>query len=644
MPLNPGKVSSISTHSLLLNAYRLGVWQPRLATPSYLIHRQNHNSSQTFLKSHNSPLSRASVVSVASSVTPSTEVIQEVDKCYNKLDLTFENAREAFKSKTNFELFRALLVLRLCSVDFLVQQNQRILQLLRKTLGPTLFKRILKSTFYGHFVAGENLEEIAPTVQKIRNFGVKSILDYSVESDISQEEAEEKAVEGIVGDQEIPQAVEGVVDEKTIEATHQRYTVHKEFGDRRVDVINARTYFYTSEKECDKNVEVFCNCIDAVAEATRREGFTAIKLTALGRPQLLLKLSETIAQTQNFFKALTGSTWENLVLGKISEDKFLKRLKEFGIKTDSKMVQEWFKMVDFDDDGFVDYYDWGRLLDENKELTSMFSVLNIKTGKVEPLIQNLSQEEEQEFANMMQRLVHVADYAQEKGVRIMIDAEQTYFQPAISRLTVALMRKYNKNGGQILNTYQAYLKNALSNIEIDMHLARRENFHFGCKLVRGAYMDQERKRAKAVGYEDPINPTYESTNDMYNKCLGRIIKEREERGVGQVSVMVASHNEQSVRNAVQMMKDSVIAPSERVICFAQLYGMCDQISFSLGQAGYSVYKYVPYGPVEDVLPYLSRRALENGSMLKKVQRERNLLWREFKRRLLSGQFIYNVPT
>jgi hypothetical protein len=205
MPLNPGKVSSKNTHTILFNAYRLSVWQPRLATPPYLIHRQSHNNSQPFLKPQNSLLSRASVVSVASPVTPSAEAIQEVDKCYNKLDLTFENAREAFKSKTNFELFRALLVLRLCSMDFLVQQNQRILQFLRKTLGPTLFKRVLKSTFYGHFVAGENLEEIAPTVQKIRNFGVKSILDYSVESDISQEEAEEKAVEGIVGDQEIPQ-------------------------------------------------------------------------------------------------------------------------------------------------------------------------------------------------------------------------------------------------------------------------------------------------------------------------------------------------------------------------------------------------------------------------------------------------------
>lgn len=112
------------------------------------------------------------------------------------------------------------------------------------------------------------------------------------------------AVEGIVGEETVPEviAIQNVVDPQTIEDTHQRYSVHKEFGDRRVDNPSARTYFYLGERECDKNADIFCNSIDAVAEATNGQGFTAIKLTALGRPQLLLKLSETIAQTQNFFK------------------------------------------------------------------------------------------------------------------------------------------------------------------------------------------------------------------------------------------------------------------------------------------------------------------------------------------------------
>ena len=579
-------------------------------------------------------------------VPPSTKSVarDEVHECYNRLDLNFENSKEAFKSKTNYDLIRGLLVFRLCTYDFLVTHNQRLLHILRKTLGAKLFQYALKATFYGHFVAGETQKEVAPIAEKLSKFGVKAILDYSVETDISQEEAEEKAIEGIVGEEELPDAISkpAFMDQKAVDITHQRYTVHKEFGDRRVDVISARTYFYAGETECDKNVEVFCNCIDAVAETTKSQGFIAIKLTALGRPQLLLKLSETIAQTQNFFKAITGSTWENLVLSRLSEEEFMKRLEEFGIKID--FVKDWFKIVDFDEDGFVDFYDWGRLLDDNPDMSSMFQVINIKSGRLEPLIFNLSKDEHQECTNMMQRLVHIADYATTKGVRIMIDAEQTYFQPAISRLTMALMRKYNKNGGQILNTYQTYLKSALNTITIDMHLARRENFHFGCKLVRGAYMDQERKRAAAIGYEDPINANYAATSDMYNRCLERIVDERDARGTGHVSVMVASHNEESVQRAVQLMKERCIAPSERVVCFAQLYGMCDQVSFPLGQAGYSVYKYLPYGPVEEVLPYLSRRAQENGSLLKTMGKERRMLWEELKRRLFSGQFIYTPPT
>ncbi|CAD5219666.1 unnamed protein product [Bursaphelenchus okinawaensis] len=594
---------------------------------------------------HRSQLRQSATTTVSATGTAPAALSKEVDRCYNKLDLQFDNGKEAFKSKSNWEIVRALIILHACGINYLVQNNQQVLSSLRKLVGPTLFKKILKSTFYGHFVAGEDRHEVLPTADKLARFGVKSILDYSVETDISQEEAEEKAVEGIVGEESIPDVIanQQFVDQKQVDATHQRYSVHKEFGDRRVDVVSARTYFYQGERECDKNADIFCNSIDAVKEATKGQGFIAIKLTALGRPQLLLKLSEMIAQTQHFFKALTGSTWENMVLSKISEEDFLRRLKEFGIRTDSKFVKEWFKMADFDADGFVDFYDWGRLLDLSEDMT-MFQVFNIKTGNLEPLIVNMTKNELEECHNMMQRLVRVADHATAQGVRIMVDAEQTYFQPAISRLAVALMRKYNNNGGRVLNTYQAYLKNALTNMKIDMHLARRENFHFGCKLVRGAYMEQERKRADAVGYEDPINVNYNATTQMYHRCLDAIVQERAERGPGTVSVMVATHNEESVRYAVQLMKDNAVAPSERSICFAQLYGMCDQVSFPLGQAGFSVYKYLPFGPVEDVLPYLSRRAQENGSILKTAGKERQMLWAELKRRLASGQFIYNTPS
>lgn len=115
-----------------------------------------------------------------------------------------------------------------------------------------------------------------------------------------------------------------------MEETRERYKPHKEFGDRRKDVVSARTYFYESEPECDRNADVFCSCIDAVAEATSGQGFMAVKVTALGRPALLLQLSEVIAQTQLFYKALTGSTWHNLVQSKLSEKDFMQRLQVGG--------------------------------------------------------------------------------------------------------------------------------------------------------------------------------------------------------------------------------------------------------------------------------------------------------------------------
>ncbi|CAK5108467.1 unnamed protein product [Meloidogyne enterolobii] len=517
---------------------------------------------------------------------------REVENCYKRIDLSFENAKEAFKSKSNLDLARALLVFRCCQIDWLVQNNQRILRVLRKVLGQELFKRLLKSTFYGHFVAGEALDEVSSTVSKLQSFGIKSILDYSVEADISSAEAQEKAVEGIKEEEEtkIPEALELLAEQVhdpnvQPEETHKQFSVYKEFGDRRELVVSARTYFYSGESECDRNAEMFCRCIDATSQATQGQGFIAIKLTALGRPRLFIRLSEAIAQMQNLFKVITGSSWENLFLSQITEAQLLEKLNEFGVKTDSVAVREWFKQVDFDDNGIVDFFEWGQLLDLEergavKQLDKMFQILNIKTGRLEPLIQNLSKTEMRECANMMGRLNKVADHAFERGIRIMVDAEQTYFQPAISRLTNALMRRHNRERGQVLNTYQAYLRSCLSDLLIDLNLAKRENFHFSCKLVRGAYMEQERLRAATVGYEDPINPTCEATSEMYHKCLAAIVDEWLERGRSSASVMVASHNLDSIRYAVELSKKWKIAPSERVICFGQLYGMCDVVGFS----------------------------------------------------------------
>lgn len=548
------------------------------------------------------------------------------------VDLSFNNAEEAYRSKSNFELIRSLLVFNLCSIQFLVDKNKEILRFMRKILGKTLFEKVMKLSFYGHFVAGEDQDAIRPKVEKNMSFGVKSILDYSVEKDLSTEEAKKAEMMSCVSDLPSTELQDPEI---------KRYRAHEEFGDRRDKVFEARTYFYKDEEACDENMNIFLNCIDAVSGATDGSGFAAIKLTALGRPQLLLQMSEVLVSTRAMFDKITSKSEEQEILLKSFREKdFRKTLKGMGIPMSRDETKKWFTFLDIGQDGEIDLLDWDNLLEVSMSLHKVFNRVNVHTGEMEPLVTALTEEEENQMKNMLYRVNKIAKYATQSGVRVMIDAEQTYFQPAISRLAVEMMRKFNKERAVIFNTYQCYLKSSLNTIKIDLDLSRRENFYFGAKLVRGAYMEQERERAMTLNYEDPIFPTFETTSENYHRVLEEVMETIPKRERGQVSVMVASHNEKTIKYTVEAMKAHGIKPADKLICFGQLLGMCDQVSFPLGQAGYSVYKYVPYGPVEDVIPYLSRRAMENKGILTKVKKEKKLLWTELWNRISHGKLIY----
>ncbi|XP_046575003.1 LOW QUALITY PROTEIN: proline dehydrogenase 1, mitochondrial-like [Haliotis rubra] len=495
---------------------------------------------------------------------------------------------------------------------------------------------MMKSTFYGHFVAGEDHDDIKPLISCNREFGVKSILDYSVEKDLSSDEAKEAEMLSCVSETET-EAAAGDAERDV------RYRAHKEFGDRREKVISARTYFYEDEAHCDGNLETFMNCIDAVSDATEKSGLAAVKLTALGRPQLLLQMTEVLVSIRNVFDSICGVEGD-ISSKSVKEEHFLEALQRMNIRITQDESKKWFSVLDVTKDGEVDLLDWENLLELNMGLSKLLMVSNIKTGESKSLVMTLSAEEENQMKNMLRRINTLVQYASEKEVRVMIDAEQTYFQPAISRLTMEMMRKFNRERAVIFNTYQCYLKSSFSNIFIDLDLSRRENFYFGAKLVRGAYMEQERERAASLNYEDPINDDYDATTAMYHCVLDEVLRQIQSRDRGKIAVMVASHNEATVRFAVEKMKEYDVRPEDRLICFGQLLGMCDQISFPLGQAGYSVYKYVPFGPVEEVLPYLSRRGMENRGVLKKVKKEKRLLAAELSRRIRSGQLFYNPKT
>ncbi|MCP9266296.1 Prod protein [Dirofilaria immitis] len=483
--------------------------------------------------------------------------IDEIKGCYNKLDLDFKSTKTAFKGKRTSELFRGLIVLPLCTIQTLRNKEQLIMVGLKKVFGEKLYKKLLKLTFFGQFVGGETIDEVKETMIRLKKCGVKSILDYCVESDISSDEAERKAVEGIVGGEARIEPVGNIVDKATVE--------------KHDNVIQSIKNSVIAVK--------MLSVPDAITSAVGNCGINCIKLTALGR--------------------------------------FLDQ----GVQIDENMMQKWLKTVDFDENGFVDFYDWRKLIEEHERLDQMFQKqrwhIQCQNEKMEPLLNCLTEAESRETVNMMERIVRTIEHGKRNNLRTMIDAEQTYFQPAISRLAMAMMRKSDTS--------------CLKDIELDLHLARREGFHFGCKVVRGAYIEQERKRAAALNYEDPINPNIEASD-------AKIDQESQERSPGSISVMAATHNEKSVKHVVEMMREAKISPLSEIVSFAQLYGMCDQVSYSLANADYSVYKYVPYGPIDKVLPYLSRRAQENASVLGKIRREVSLMFRELMRRAftLSG--------
>lgn len=548
------------------------------------------------------------------------------------LDLTFSNCKEAYRSKTTGELLRAYFVFQICSVPVIVKHSKTLMNLCRAVFGKKIFKKLMQMTFYGHFVAGEDRVAIQPVVSRNRKFGVKSILDYSAEEDVSTEQAKKAARQAVLP--------EKILTEIAKEPEHQQFQVHEEFLDRREGVVSSRTYLYEGEEQCDKNMEIFLNSIDGVADATKKTGFCAVKLTALGRPQLLLQMSDVLVSARNFFENLTGIEGDNFSRG-FREDEFLLKLHEMGVKITPEECSRWFSILDISRDGTVDILDWDNLLEVNMRLDELLVVPDPQTGELVPLIHRLPLHTEYEMKNMLHRINKIAEYAVERDVRVMVDAEQSYFQPAINRLTMEMMKKFNKEKAIIFNTYQCYLKAAHKNIRLDLDTAMRHDVFFGAKLVRGAYMEQERERAATIGYEDPINPSFEATTAMYNKVLREVMMQIQMSEKGRISVMVASHNEDTVRYTVEKMKEFGIKPDDRVLCFGQLLGMCDQISFPLGQAGYSVYKYVPYGPVEEVMPYLSRRTQENRGILKKVKKEKNLLRSEIFRRVRTGQLRYD---
>lgn len=239
----------------------------------------------------------------------------------------------------------------------------------------------------------------------------------------------------------------------------------------------------------------------------------------------------------------------------------------------------------------------------------------------------LSESEKEEWARVCLRMEKIIAVAASVNVGVLIDAEESWIQDPVDALAMQMMEKYNINRAVVYNTIQLYRHDRLHFLIESHKVAQQKEFILGVKLVRGAYMEKERKRAEKMGYPSPIQPDKNSCDKDYNEAVKYCIDNLEH-----IACIVASHNEYSNLYATEMMQRKSLPLNHPNIHFSQLYGMSDNITFNLAEAGCSVSKYLPFGPIKDVIPYLMRRAQENSSVSGHTGRELGLIRKEINRR------------
>lgn len=241
--------------------------------------------------------------------------------------------------------------------------------------------------------------------------------------------------------------------------------------------------------------------------------------------------------------------------------------------------------------------------------------------------QSLSPDENREWDRVVARFELICKTAYEKDVALLIDGEESWMQDAADDLVTEMMRKYNKKKAVVFNTLQLYRWDRLDYLKKLHGQAKAEGFFIGMKIVRGAYMEKENKRAEEMGYPTPICESKEATDDNYDLTMAYMMD-----NLDSMSIFAGTHNELSSYKLIEMMQAKGISKNDDRIWFGQLYGMSDNISYNLAEYGYNVAKYLPFGPVRDVMPYLIRRAEENTSVAGQTSRELNLLKAERQRR------------
>jgi len=240
---------------------------------------------------------------------------------------------------------------------------------------------------------------------------------------------------------------------------------------------------------------------------------------------------------------------------------------------------------------------------------------------------SLNDNEQTLYKRAYERFNKICELAYNKDVKILVDAEESWIQDAIDQIVLEMMIKFNKDKAIVFNTSQMYRHDRLEYLKSLHRAAKESNFHIGIKLVRGAYIEKENKRAKKNNYQSPICNSKELTDQNFNNGASFILS-----NLDLFSLFSGTHNEESIYKIIEIMNSKSINKDDSNIWFGQLYGMSDNITFNLASEGFNVIKYLPYGPIKEVIPYLIRRAEENTSVKGQTSRELELIKKELERR------------
>ncbi|KAF3443953.1 hypothetical protein FNV43_RR13643 [Rhamnella rubrinervis] len=433
-----------------------------------------------------------------------------------------DDPERLFASVSTSKLLRASANLRMAAADPMVDLGLWMMKsrLLEVEAVKDVVLAVIKRTFYDHFCAGEDAAEVGKSVLRLREAGLRAMLDYALE---------------LVDDSEA----------------------------------------------CDRNLTEFLRTVESAKSLPPSSvSYIVAKITALCPMRLLERVSDLLR-------------WQH----KDPSFSLPWKLKTFPIFSDSSPTYH---------------------------------------THTEP--EPLTPEEERDLQLSHERIQKLTQNCLEANLPLMVDAEHTSIQPAVDYLTYSSAIMYNKDDNPIVyGTLQAYLKDAKERLLLVKKAADKMGVPMGFKLVRGAYMSTERELASSLGYESPVHNTIQDTHSSYNDCASFMI-ERVANGDSS-AVVLATHNVDSGKMAAAKAHDFGIGKLNHKLEFAQLYGMADSLSFGLSNAGFQVSKYMPFGPVDMVMPYLLRRAEENRGMLSSSTLDRELMWKELKRRLKAAILI-----